>query len=132
MGLLAVRVCNVSTRLEISRYIYEEAADYFLSRRQYLFLFLVEQAVPRALPIETTLLGTQNHSGIESLLVEQPQLLILVVLVPTVQVGDPSLLAAVVEPPLPSPNMDLLRPSLARVLSTIEVKSMPSFEIHTK
>ena len=51
---------------------------------------------------------------------EQPQLLILVVLVPTVQVGDPSLLAAVVEPPLPSPNMDLLRPSLARVLSKID------------
>ena len=65
------------------------------------------------------LLGRQNLSVVESLLVEQPQLLILVVLVPTVQVGDPSLLAAVVEPPLPSPNMDLLRPSLARVLSAI-------------
>ena len=63
--------------------------------------------------------GRHKLSAIESLLVEQPQLLILVVLVPTVQVGDPSLLAAVVEPPLPSPNMDLLRPSLARVLSAI-------------
>ena len=64
-------------------------------------------------------LGRHKLSAIESLLVEQPQLLILVVLVPTVQVGEPSLLAAVVEPPLPSPNMDLLRPSLARVLSAI-------------
>ena len=56
---------------------------------------------------------------IESLLVVHPQLLILVVLVPTVQVGEPSLFAAFVEPPLPSPNMDLLRPSLARVLCKI-------------
>ena len=55
----------------------------------------------------------KNLFRIESLLVEHPQLLILVVLVP---VGDPSLLAALVEPPLPSPNIDLLRPSLARVL----------------